>query len=138
MKTNKAKIFRNGEAKAIELVAKILRTRKIVRNKGVFEWLRGDKRKNGRKGLKLRVDAWFPEENLVLEYHGIQHFKPSKLMDRRKGRAAQRRKYTWRRQILIPKHGINLMEIRYDEPLTEEYIRPWLCEMGYKVKKYKI
>lgn len=125
---NSSKIYRNNEAKAIKLVAKILGARKIEINKGVFDWLEGD------TGMRLRVDAWFPNENLVLEYHGIQHFKPSKLMDKRKGRAEQRKRYTLLRQKLIPKHGINLIEIRYDEPLTEEYIRTRLISMGYKVK----
>ena len=133
MGRNSAKILRNSEAKAIDLVAKILGAKIVERNKGVFDWLRGDKDGKRNKGVKLRVDAWFPNKKLALEYNGIQHYKASKHMDRRTGRRLQRKKYDRRRQILIPKHGINLMIIRYDEPLMEDYIRVGLREMGYKV-----
>jgi hypothetical protein len=131
MSHGNARIFGKNELQAIVLVASIFQTRNFVRNRGVFEWLRGD------TGMKLRVDAWFPDQNLVVEYHGRQHFQPNKFMDRRKGRAKQRVKYTLLRQKLIPKHGIKLLELRYNESLTEEYIRTRLISMGYKVKKLK-
>lgn len=121
-----SKILRKNEQSAIQIVASILQVERVLNNKAPFDWLRGD------KGTKLRVDAYFPIEKLVLEYHGAQHFKPNKLMDRREGRAAQRRKYTRLRQVLIPKNGLELLEIRFDEPLTEEHLRERLIEIGYK------
>lgn len=124
---HKSAIYRSSESKAINLVAKILKSKTVIKNRGVFEWLRGD------TGMRLRVDAYFPNEKLVVEYHGKQHFAPNKLMDRRKGRAEQRRRYTNLRQRLIPKHGLKLLEIRYDEPLTESYIISRLIQMGYKI-----
>lgn len=126
MGNNKAKIFRNNEQKAIELVTSILKAKEVQKNKGAFDWLRGD------KGTKLRVDAYFPKQDLVLEYHGAQHFLPNKLMDRRPGRAEQRRKYTELRKKLIPLHGLKLLEIRYDEPLTAEHIKQKLLSMNLK------
>lgn len=122
-----AKIYRNSEKKAIDLVAKILKAKKVERNRGVFDWLRGD------TGMRLRVDVWFPEYELVMEYHGIQHFKPNKHMDRRQGRAVQRRKYTELRRRLIPKHRLKLLELRYDKPLTELCIRTKLAQLRCKV-----
>lgn len=127
MINNRAKIFRKNEQKAIDLITKIFQAKGVQRNKGVFDWLRGD------TGMRLRVDAYFPAEKLVLEYHGIQKFQSSKLMDRRPGRAKQRRKYTRRRQKLIPAHGLKLLEVRYDEPLTEEHMKQRLTQLGYKI-----
>ncbi|MFA6322328.1 MAG: hypothetical protein WCX71_02510 [Candidatus Buchananbacteria bacterium] len=127
MGNNNAKIYRKGEENAINLVAKILKTKNFERNKGVFDWLRGD------TGMKLRVDAYFPTKNLVLEYHGAQHFRENKLMDRRKGRAKQRRKYTKLRQKFIPMHGLKLLEVSYDEPLTTEHIKNRLMQLGCKI-----
>ncbi len=127
MGSNRAKIFRNNEQKVIDLVASILRAKEVQKNKGVFDWLRGD------TGMRLRVDAYFPAEKLVLEYHGAQHFKTNKLMDKRKGRVEQRRKYTQLRQKLIPVHNLKLLEIRYDEPLTQKHIKQRLMWLGYKI-----
>lgn len=127
MKINKARIFRKNEQKAIKIISHILLAEEVIENRGNFDWLRGD------KGTKLRVDAYFPSEKLVLEYNGVQHFKPNKLMDRRQGRAEQRRRYTELRRKLIPKHGLNLLEINYNEPLTEEYLKTKLIEKGYKL-----
>lgn|GEM_PF-4436634 len=115
-------------AEVRNLVASILHTKEVYRNKGVFDWLRGD------TGMRLRVDAYFTEHKLVVEYHGKQHFKPSNFMDRRPGRAEQRRRYTVLRRKLIPRHGLKLLEIRYDEPLTKEYITKKLKEMGLTYK----
>lgn len=127
MESNRARIFRKSEKKAIELVSAILSAREVHENKGVFDWLRGD------KDRKLRVDAYFPNEKLVLEYNGVQHDKPNKLMDRRPGRAEQRKRYTELRRRLIPQHGLKLLEINYDESLTHEHIRERLMEIGFKV-----
>ena len=120
------RIINLSEKKVIKIVAKILGVRKVECQK-TFDWLRGD------TGMRLRVDAYFPAEKLVFEYHGVQHFKENKLMDRRKGRAEQRKKYTQLRQKLIPAHGLKLLEIRYDEPFTREYIKGRLIQLGYKV-----
>lgn len=128
MQNNRAKIFRKNEQKAVELVTEILSAKDVQKNKAAFDWLRGD------KNTRLRVDAYFPSEKLVLEYNGVQHDKPNKLMDRREGRAEQRRKYTELRRKLIPEHGLKLLEINYDEPLTHEYIKKRLLEIGYKFK----
>lgn len=111
---------------AIELVSQILGSTEVYLDKGIFDWLRGD------KGTKLRVDAYFPNEKLVVEYNGVQHYRHNALMDRREGRAEQRRRYSDKRRKLIPKNGLKLLEIRYDEPLTEEHIRHRLLEEGIK------
>ena len=124
MGNNRARIFRNNEQRVINLVIRILRAKDVQRNRGVFDWLRGN------TGMKLRVDAYFPNEKLVLEYHGVQHFKANKHMDRRKGRARQRRKYTQMRQKLIPAHNLKLLEIRYDEPITKKHLKEKLSKLG--------
>lgn len=123
---NRASIKKKGEKKAIRIVASIFHTKNIKEQYG-FDWLRGD------KGTKLPVDAYFPDKKLVLEYHGRQHFEVSKFMDKKPGRAEQRRKYTLKRQELIPKHGLKLLEIRYDEALTLDHIKERLNKLGYKI-----
>ena len=87
----------------------------------------------GDTGYKLRVDAYFPEQKLVFEYQGQQHYFPNQLMDRRPGRAEQRRRYSELRRQLVPKHGLRFLEIRYDEPITEACIRGKLRDIGFDI-----
>ena len=83
-----------------------------------FEFLRCDPGKNGRPG-PLRVDAWYPELRLVVEYHGAQHDravrhfdKPDRVTVSGVHRGEQRRIYDQRRRDVLPAHGIRLVEIR--------------------------
>lgn len=116
MTTSPAHIRRLNEAKLISFVEDIL-GEESIRNRGVFEWLKGE------TGRRLRVDAYFRKHNLAIEYHGRQHFSPNKLMDRRPGRQEQRIRYDALRRELIPKHGIKFVEFRYDELITAEAVR---------------
>ena len=118
------KIYGVNEKRAIKLVARLLRTKKIDYQK-TFSWLLGD------KGTSLRVDAYFPNKKLVAEYHGKQHFESNQHMDRRPGRAEQRRKYTRRRKLLIPRHNLKLLEIRYDDERKD--VQEKLMRLGYKI-----
>lgn len=127
MGNNPARILRIHEKRAIDLVKSILGAEEVIRDRGVFDWLRGD------TGMRLRVDAYFPREKLVVEYHGEQKFKPNPFMDRRPGRRKQREEYMERRKSEIEKHGLELLELRYDEPLEREYIRKKLILLGYEI-----
>lgn len=111
MPRNNAAIHRRAEQDCIDTVENIL-GEPALRNRGVFDWLRGG------KGTRLRVDAYFKRHNLVVEYQGKQHFSPNQLMDRREGRREQRARYDVLRRGLIPKHGIKFIEFRYDESIT--------------------
>jgi hypothetical protein len=124
---NRAKILRLGEREAIDIIAGILGTSNVIRNRGNFDWLRGD------TGYKLRVDAYFPDQKLVFEYQGRQHYEPNGLMDRRPGRAEQRRRYSELRKQLVPENGLRFFELRYDEPMTEACIRGKLRAVGFDV-----
>ena len=84
-----------------------------------FAFLRGDPGKNGIH-LPLPVDAYYPELNLVVEYHEHQHFEDVALFNRRivsSGitRGEQRRKYDLRRNQVLPQNGITLVEFAYHE-----------------------
>lgn len=79
-----------------------------------FDFLKGD------SGTKLPVDVYYPSLNLVIEYRERQHTEPVKLFDQRMtvsgvSRGEQRRMYDQRRREVLPKHGIKLIEIGYDD-----------------------
>lgn len=79
-----------------------------------FDFLVGD------SGKKLPVDAYYPELNLVIEYRERQHTESVKFFDKKNTvsgvpRGAQRRIYDQRRRDVLPKHGIDLVEISYSD-----------------------
>ena len=72
----------------------------------------------GDTGVSLPVDAYYPDLNLVIEYRERQHFEAVLLFDRREtvsgvSRGKQRQIYDQRRRDVLPKHGIEFVEINY-------------------------
>lgn len=70
------------------------------------------------KRRHLPVDAYYPEQNLVVEYRELQHSEPVAIMDRRitlsgVSRAEQRKKYDQRRRDVLAAYGIRLVELDY-------------------------
>ena len=87
-----------------------------------FEFLRGDQSSDGKPGVKLPVDAYFPEKHLVVEYRERQHTEAVLFFDKpdwltRSGipRSEQRRKYDLLRETVLPQHGIALCIISCDQ-----------------------
>ena len=81
-----------------------------------FPFLLGDANAKGVRA-PMRVDAWYPTLNLVIEYLEVQHFKPVKFMDERitlsGTRGQQRQIYDNRRRLVLKAYDINLIEIDY-------------------------
>lgn len=79
-----------------------------------FDFLVGD------SGRRLPVDAYYDDLNLVVEYCESQHTSSTPFFDQKKtvsgvSRGEQRRMYDERRRIELPKHGIHLISIHYNE-----------------------
>lgn len=86
-----------------------------------FEFLRGDTNANG-VAVKLPVDSFYSELNLVVEYSERQHTesvslfdKPNKMTVSGVHRGEQRKIYDERRRDVLPKHGIHLVEISFSD-----------------------
>ena len=87
-----------------------------------FEWLLGDPSPTTGRQVRLPVDAFWPEHQLVVEFRESQHFeatpffdKPDRLTVSGVHRGEQRRRYDERRDSLIPEHGLRLVVIRTDD-----------------------
>lgn len=81
-----------------------------------FDFLRGD----GEPGRKLPVDAYYPNLKLVVEYKERQHTESVAFFNKETtvsgvSRDEQRRIYDQRRRDVLPKHGIQLIEISYTD-----------------------
>lgn len=102
----------SDESYVIDLCDEVLK--KTALRQFRFEFLKGD------AGTKLPVDAYYPDLKLVIEYREKQHTKEVKFFDKRQtvsgiGRGEQRKLYDQRRRDVLPKHGIKLIELGYED-----------------------
>jgi hypothetical protein len=86
-----------------------------------FDFLLGDENKLG-IAVKLPVDAYYKELNLVIEYREKQHSeevtffdKPNKMTVSGVDRGKQRKLYDERRRDILPKQGLLLIEFSYSD-----------------------
>jgi hypothetical protein len=102
----------SDESYVIDLCDEILKQKALRQHR--FDFLTGD------AGTRLPVDAYYPSLNLVIEFRERQHSEKVKFFDRRQtvsgmGRGEQRKLYDQRRRDTLPKHGIKLIELGYDD-----------------------
>lgn len=104
----------SDEHYVIDLCDEVL-SQKALRQQ-TFDFLRGD----GKPGKKLPVDAYYPKLKLVVEYKERQHTESVAFFNKKTTvsgvcRDEQRRIYDQRRRDVLPKHGIQLIEISYTD-----------------------
>lgn len=102
----------SDESYVIDLCDEVLKQKAIRQHR--FDFLRGD------AGTRLPLDAYYPNLNLAIEYRERQHTEEVKFFDRKQtvsriGRGEQRKLYDQRRRDVLPKHGIKLIELGYDD-----------------------
>jgi hypothetical protein len=116
---NKSSKTDSDENYVLDLCDKTLRLRSSRQHK--FDFLIGDTNSLG-KSKRLPVDAFYQDIDLVIEYRERQHSekilffdKPNKVTVSGVHRGEQRRIYDQRRREILPKHGIQLIEISYSD-----------------------
>ena len=87
---------------------KSLLPNETVRHHGRPEWI-------GRQHL----DVWIPSRNIAFEYHGQQHFEAVEFFGGETGLAATRQRDK-RKRSLCERNGVRLVEVSYNEALTDE------------------
>lgn len=116
--------WREWEYDCITLFNKVLGYPEFKREKR-FNWL-----KSPTTNYYLRVDVFYPEYKLCVEFDGIGHFKPIQFIS---GQDAEQQFERTKlndatKNKLIPQNGLKLLRFKYDEPLTEEYVKERLKE----------
>lgn len=93
----------------------------VAKRRYRFDFLRGDSR-NGGQGIRLPVDGYYENLKLAIEYREWQHMASlaysgtrGKLTVSGVTRDEQRRIYERRKQEILSKYGIKLVQIAYDE-----------------------
>lgn len=107
---------RKDEAYIVNICDEILGLRALRQHR--FNFLLGDPGKSGRQ-VRLPVDAYYPELNLVIEYHERQHSESVRIFNRMTisgvSRDEQRKLYDRRRAEILPQHGIELLVFTYSD-----------------------
>jgi len=116
---------RQQERYCAKLVRDALRCTGYIENHR-FDFLRGGPTPKQPRGVPLPVDAYYPSENLVLEFREGQHygdrfaFRDGRITATGETRKEQRKKYDKKRENVLPSKGIKLLVI-YDYQLTGDY-----------------
>jgi len=88
-----------------------------------FDWLRAPD-----TGCKLRVDAFFEDLDLVIEYDDESHFNPRYFERFKNGSFTRRKLLDAVRDKQIPAHGMTLVRVPYWVPLEKANLREALGE----------
>lgn len=118
--------WRAWEYECISLFNKVLGFPSFKREKR-FNWLRSPI-----TNCFLRVDVFYPDYKLCVEFDGEAHFKPIQFLPYQDpNKELERVKlYDSLKNELIPKHGLKLLRFKFDEPLDEEYVKARLRGAG--------
>jgi hypothetical protein len=106
----------SDEGYVLDLCDEVLGSQGVRQHR--FDWLLGDPAKNGRR-VRLPVDGYWPDHQLVVEYRETQHDQPTAFFDKPDRltisgvhRGLQRALYDARRDDLIPLRGLRLVIVR--------------------------
>jgi len=99
----------NSETQLFKIVQTIFSDKKVIHHY------------RGKELEGLEIDIWIPELKLGIEYQGEQHFRVFKHWGGEEGfkKRAERDK---KKRMLCKKLGYKLIEFKYDEELTVDYV----------------
>lgn len=97
----------------------------------VEEW-KSWKYVNPISGHRFRFDGYFPDFNLVVEFHGYQHWTfPSVYIQKRELFDAMCERDRLKREMVEADGALHYLELREDEPYADlDYIRARLLDIG--------
>lgn len=97
----------------------------------VSEW-QSRKFTNPESSYMYKFDGFFPAHNLIVEYHGYQHFVwPNAFYPTEESYLSLRRRDAHKRELVAGDPKIKYLEVRFDEPFDDvSYIRGRLFQLG--------
>jgi hypothetical protein len=78
---------------------------------------------------RQHLDIWIPTHGVGIEYHGLQHFQSVEFFG---GEEAFRRgqERDQRKRALCEKSGLRLVEVVYDQEISEATLRALISKQG--------
>ena len=88
---------------------------------------------NSKTDYKFRYDGFFPSHNLIVEFHGYQHWTfPSNYIEDEAQYAALQERDRIKENLIQSDPVLRYFLVREDEPYADpEYIRGRLIDEGY-------
>lgn len=83
-----------------------------------FDWLI-----NPETGSKMRLDGYFPNLKIAIEYDGIQHYEYTPKLDKTYESFLKRQERDKIKNQLCKENNIKLIRVKYDEPLNIEHLK---------------
>ena len=83
-----------------------------------FSWL-----VNTENNAQLRIDAYYPNANIAIEYNGPQHYLVDGIYTKTEEELIKRQALDKLKADLIRRHGIKLIVIHFKDKVTNEYIQ---------------
>lgn len=83
-----------------------------------FDWLI-----NPTTGSKMRLDGYFPNLKIAIEYDGIQHYEYIPKLDKTYENFLKRQERDKIKNQLCKENNIKLIRIKYNEPLNIDYLK---------------
>lgn len=87
----------------------------------ILEW-KHDKLINPKTGINLRIDAYFKENNIAIEFDGEQHFKYKPHYHKTYDKFLYRKYLDNLKNNIMENLNIPLIRFKYDDNLTNEFI----------------
>jgi len=75
-----------------------------------------------KKKVLYEYDIFIKSLNLLIEYHGIQHFKYPNFFHKNREQFVQQQKRDKKKIRLAKKNGFKLIIIKYSDPLVDDFI----------------
>lgn len=83
-----------------------------------FDWLI-----NTKTNQKFRIDAYYPDANIAIEYNGSQHYYVDGRYTKNQEQLEYRMMLDKTKYDLIKQHDIHLIVIHYQDKIDEQYIQ---------------
>ena len=107
----------DGEEVLFKIIRSVVGRCKVECHK-TFDWLKNEK--------NMHVDFYIPKYNLAIELQGRQHYEPVDFAGRgmkwAKNELQKIQIRDKKKKNLLRRHGIKLIEIKYDDPPTKEFV----------------
>ena len=108
--------YHKTETNLVKIVERIYGKKNVVT---AFHpiWAKSD------KGVLLEFDIYVPKYRLLIEYNGRQHYEFVRFFHKTLTRFRKQKRRDRQKACLARANGYRLVVIKYDEPITKQYIR---------------
>lgn len=119
-----------GQQKTAILIAFMLKN-VSYRMEATWDWLRT------KNGINMYADIYFPSHNLIVEFHGEQHYTYPNFFHKTKKAFTDAQHRDTLKKALIEEHGMRYIEWKYNIPHIQKRAYDLLVKAGIPLKEIR-